>query len=345
MEPPLSSFERPDLSDELARQYHIGAIPSLLGAPYVVSLDELDAVAPDVALIGAPFDLGVSHRPGARFGPRALRALAYESGSYHLSHGLEISDWLTVVDHGDAHCPGGLVTESLANIQARVHAVATRGILPVTVGGDHTIVWPALTAVAEHLGYHRIGMLHFDAHADTAPEVDGAPVSHGTPMCHLVESGAVRADRFAQIGLRSHWPDAEVWDWMHARGIRSYLMDDVLERGILAVTDEAIAHVTQDCDAVYLSVDIDCLDPAFAPGTGTPEAGGLQARELYQALRRIATRVPLVGMDLVEVSPAYDHADVTVNSAHHALVEVLAGLAAVRRDAAGVAPSRPARGA
>lgn len=343
MSEPTDGPDRPGLTEAERLQYAIGAIPSFLQQPYALTEADLDRWRPDVAILGAPFDLGVSNRPGARFGPRALRAQAYESGTYHLSHGVEITDWLTVVDHGDAHCPHGGIDASLANIRARVHGVARRGILPVTVGGDHTVVWPALTGIADHLGYGRIGMLHFDAHADTAREIDGALASHGTPMYHLVDSGAVRADRFAQIGLRSHWPEEEVWDWMHEVGIRSYLMDDVVDRGIAAVVDEAIDHVLADCDAVYLSVDIDCLDPAFAPGTGTPEPGGLQARELLLALRRIARRVPLVGMDLVEVAPAHDHADVTVNSAHHAIVEVLAGIAANRRDAAGAAPGRPAR--
>jgi agmatinase len=340
-EPP--PVERPSRTEAERLQYAIGAIPSFLQQPHALSEADLDRWRPDVAILGAPFDLGVSNRPGARFGPRALRTQAYESGTYHLSHGVEITDWLTIVDHGDAHCPNGQIEASLANIRARVHGVARRGILPITVGGDHTVVWPALTGIADHLGYGRIGMLHFDAHADTAREIDGAIASHGTPMFHLVDSGAVRPDRFAQIGLRSHWPEEEVWDWMHEVGIRSYLMDEVVARGIVAVVDDAMDHVLTDCDAVYLSVDIDCLDPAFAPGTGTPEPGGLQARELLLALRRIARRVPLVGMDLVEVAPAYDHADVTVNAAHHAIVEVLAALAANRRDAVGGAPGRPAR--
>jgi agmatinase len=336
--------ERPIVDEHLQEQLELRSVATFGMRPFVPDPADLDRWRPDVAIVGAPFDLGVTNRPGARFGPRALRSQSYETGGYHLTHAVEIFDWLHVVDTGDAWCPHAQVDRSLANIRAKVHEVARRGIVPITIGGDHTVVWPAVTAVADHVGYGRIGVIHFDAHADTADTIEGTMTSHGTPMRRLVDSGAVRPDRFVQIGLRSYWPGEDVWDWMAEVGMRWFLMDEVVERGIVPVVDEAIRLATDGCDAVYLSVDIDCLDPAFAPGTGTPEPGGLSARELLLAVRRIARAVPLVGMDLCEVAPAYDHADVTVNSAHRTIFEVLAALAADRRDAAGATPGRPYRG-
>lgn len=157
--------------------------------PFLTEPEQLDSWRPDVAIVGAPFDIATTNRPGARFGPRAIRATAYEPGTYHMDLGLEIFDWLEVVDFGDAHCPHGLTEVSHANIRERVHTVASRGIVPVVLGGDHSITWPSATAVADVRGYGNVGIVHFDAHADTADIIDGNLASHGTPMRRLIESG------------------------------------------------------------------------------------------------------------------------------------------------------------
>ena len=307
--------------------------------PLVTELQQLADWQADVAVLGAPFDLGTTNRPGARFGPRALRTDAYEPGTFHLDLGLEVFDWLEVVDVGDAYCPSGMVQESLDNIKAKVASVASLGIIPVVIGGDHTVTWPAATAVADHHGFGTVGMVHFDAHADTADTIDGNLASHGTPMRRLIESGAIPGKNFVQIGLRGYWPGQDVWDWMAEQGMRWHLMDEVHRRGLDAVLTDAIAEAMDGVDHLYVSVDIDCLDPAFAPGTGTPEPGGLTSADLLRALRRLAMETPLVGFDIMEVAPAYDHADCTVNVAHRCVMEVLSGLAAVRRDAGRVNPS------
>ena len=174
--------------------------------PFLTEPEQLDAWQPDVAVVGAPFDVSTTNRPGARFGPRAIRALAYEPGTYHLDLGIEIFDWLEVVDYGDAHCPHGQTEVSHANIRAKVGEVASRGIVPVILGGDHSITWPAATAVADHHGFGNVGIVHFDAHADTADIIDGNLASHGTPMRRLIESGAVLGRNFVQVGLRGYWP-------------------------------------------------------------------------------------------------------------------------------------------
>ncbi|HAP77256.1 MAG TPA: agmatinase, partial [Acidimicrobiaceae bacterium] len=325
----------PGLQQQLDQGYAFGSVRTFCQQPLLTSPDELDAWQPDVALVGAPFDLGTTNRPGARFGPRALRADAYLSGTYHLGLGLELFDWLSVVDYGDAHCPNGLVDQSLANIRSRVHEVASRGIVPFVIGGDHTITWPSATAVADVYGYGRVGMIHFDAHADTADGCDGNLASHGTPMRRLIDSGAVPGRNFVQVGLRSYWPPQETWDWMAEQGMRWHLMDEIWERGFKAVMADALDEAMDGCDHLYISIDIDSLDPAHAPATGTPEPGGIVAADLLRMVREIAYRHPVVAMDVVEVAPAYDHADCTINVAHRLFTECLAGMAAKRRDAAG----------
>jgi guanidinobutyrase len=300
--------------------------------PLLTETEELDRWHPDVAIVGAPWDDSTTNRPGARFGPRALRALAYSPGTFHLDLGVEIFDSLEVIDFGDAHCPHGLVEVSHAAIRERVGAIASRGIVPVVLGGDHSITWPSATAVAEAHGWGRIGIVHFDAHADTADRIDGNLASHGTPMRRLIESGAVLGRNFVQVGLRGYWPDAATFAWMREQEMRYHFMQEVWERGLAPVIDDAVEEALEGCDAIYVSVDIDVLDPAFAPGTGTPEPGGIAPVDLLRAIRRLAMDTPLVALDVVEVAPAYDWAEVTVNNAHRVVLEALAGLA-VRRGA------------
>jgi len=298
--------------------------------PLLTEPEELDRWQPDVAIVGAPWDDSTTNRPGARFGPRALRALAYGPGTFHLDLGIELFDALEVVDYGDAICSHGLVEPSHRAIRERVAEVADRGIFPVILGGDHSITWPAATAVAQARGWGQVGVVHFDAHADTADSIDGNLASHGTPMRRLIESGAVRGRNFVQVGLRGYWPPADVFAWMHTQQMRWHMMQEIWERGLPAVIDDAVSEAMDGCDAVYLSVDIDVLDPGFAPATGTPEPGGLAPVDLLRAVRRLAIEVPLVALDVVEVAPAYDWADITVNNAHRIVFELLAGLA-VRR--------------
>jgi agmatinase len=177
-------------------------------------------------------------------------------------------------------------------------------------------------------------MIHFDAHADTGDIEFGSLIGHGQPMRRLIESGAVRGDRFLQLGLRGYWPPPETLDWMAAQGMRSYEMTEIVARGFEECLTEAFGIATDECDGVYLSVDIDVCDPGHAPGTGTPEPGGLTARQLLDAVRRIAYELPVVGIDVVEVSPPYDHADITAALGNRVVLESLSGIARRRKDAA-----------
>jgi len=300
--------------------------------PWVSDPAELARRKVDVAIVGAPVDEGVSHRPGARFGPRAIRQANYMSGSTNsLQLDVEPFEVLTVVDAGDANIVPAWLERAHAFIYRKVRDVAATGAIPIVLGGDHSISWPSVTAVAEVRRPGRIGVVHFDAHPDTAPEDRGVTAGHGSPMRHLIESGAVAGRNFVQVGLRGYWPPVEVMDWMKSQGLRWHLMREIEERGSEAVVDEAIAEALDGADAIYLSVDIDVLDPGMAPGTGTPEPGGLLTRELLRAIRRVVSAVELAGMDVVEVSPPYDHAEVTAMAANRCVQEAIAALAVKKR--------------
>jgi agmatinase len=293
------------------------------------------------AIIGAPFDGGTSHRPGARFGPQAIRTtdyLAHDGQRPSLALGVDGLVELGVVDLGDVLMPPGEIERSLHALEERVSAVAQAGVIPIILGGDHSIALSDVTGVARHVGWGRVSVVHFDAHADTGATQLGSLYGHGTPMRRLIESGACRGDRFIQIGLRGYWPEPETLDWMAAQGMRSFEMSEIVDRGLDAVLDDALTLALDDCDAVFLSVDVDVVDPGAAPGTGTPEPGGLTSRQLLDAVRRIAMSVPVAGLDVVEVSPPYDHAEITAYLANRVVLEALSGIAWRRRD---VAPRQP----
>jgi agmatinase len=310
---------------------------TFMNLPWITDPLQLLARGVDVAIVGAPFDDAVSHRSGARFGPRAIREAQYTSGSIHsLQLGVEPFDLLTVVDAGDANIIPAWIERGHAMIYRKVHEVAATGTIPIVLGGDHSITWPSATAVAEVRRPGSIGIVHFDAHADTATDDWGVLAGHGTPMRRLIESGAVAGKNFVQVGLRGYWPPVDVFEWMKDHGLRYHFMTEIEERGAEAVIDDAIAEALDGPDAIYLSVDIDVVDPGLAPGTGTPEPGGLMSRELLRAVRRIVGAVELAGMDIVEVSPPYDHAEMTSMIANRVALEAISALAVKRRGGASV---------
>jgi agmatinase len=292
----------------------------------------------DVVIIGAPFDGGTSHRPGARFGPQAIRFtdyLPHDGSRPHLALGVDPLIELAVVDAGDVEMPSGDTELSLRRLQEAVYQARRNGAVPVILGGDHTIAFPDATGVARHVGWGRVSVIHFDAHADTGNTQSGALLGHGTPMRRLIESGAVRGDRFLQIGLRGYWPEPETLDWMALQRMRSFEMTEVVARGLDDCLSEAFQIATDECDGVFLSVDIDVVDPGMAPGTGTPEPGGLTGRQLLDAVRRIAMELPIAGIDVVEVAPPFDHAEVTAFLANRVVLEALSGIAWRRRRQGG----------
>jgi agmatinase len=298
----------------------------------------------DVVILGAPFDGGTSHRSGTRFGPQHIRQTCYlphDGSRPSLALRVDGLKDLRVYDAGDVEMFSGDAARSVHDLQAAVYAVTAAGAIPLILGGDHTIAWPDAAGVAQHLGQGRISMIHFDAHADTGDVEFGSLIGHGQPMRRLIESGALRGDRFLQLGLRGYWPGPETLDWMAAQGMRSYEMTEIVARGLDECLTEAFAISVDDCDGVFLSVDIDVCDPGHAPGTGTPEPGGLTSRQLLDSVRRICYELPVVGIDLVEVSPPYDHAEITSFLANRVVLEALSGIARRRQVAAGGTPWDP----
>jgi agmatinase len=304
-------------------------------------LDPKDLPGADVAIVGAPFDETTTGRPGARFGPRAIR-LADQGGAadgHHLDLGVEPFDALTVVDYGDAEVVPADPERSHAAIRRAVGEVLAAGALPVVLGGDHSILHPDAGAAADHFGRGRLGVIHFDAHADDAETLWGVRRSHGTPVRLLVDEGSVRGRDIVQVGLRGYWPGAEEFDWAREQGLVWFTQGEIDERGFDAVVDDAV-RLAAEPERAWLSVDIDVVDPGYAPGTGVPEPGGLTPRELLRAVRRIAREVELAGVEVVEVSPPYDQAEVTSLLAHRVVLEALSGLA-LRRLGRDPAPQRP----
>jgi agmatinase len=295
------------------------------GMPYTE--DPAELVGVDVAVVGAPMDDLVSDRPGTRFGPRAIRAASCPPGP-HLEADVDWADVLRVVDYGDAPVLPADPGRSHAAIEALVAEVAQAGVIPAVLGGDHSITEPNVRALA---GVHGpVGLVHFDTHTDTGEEVFGVEVSHGTPMYRLVRDSHVDPKRYVQIGLRGYWPGEAEFRWQAEQGITSFHMHDVRERGIHDIVDETVAIVGEG--AVFLTVDVDVLDPAFAPGTGTPEPGGMTSIDLLWAVRTVAQRLQLVGMDVVEVIPTtVGSADITALVAERVVREALTGIASRRR--------------
>jgi agmatinase len=304
---------------------------SFLGCARADPRNAADLSAADVVIVGAPFDSGTSYRSGARFGPFAIRCADYNPHipvRPSLALGVDPFEALAIVDAGDVLMPPGQIEESLQRLERVVSSVAAAGAVPVILGGDHSIALADVRGVAHHWGMGRVAVVHFDAHCDTFYSEFGSLYGHGTPMRRLLECGAARGDRFFQVGLRGYWPDLPHQAWMASQGMRWYEMSEVGSRGLDACLDEVFERATTGCDGVFLSIDIDVVDPGMAPGTGTPEVGGLTSRQILDAVRRCALELPVVGMDLVEVAPAYDGpGQITAFLANRIVLEALCGIA------------------
>jgi agmatinase len=304
--------------------------------PWTTDDGSLAASGADVAIVGAPYDEGVSSRPGARFGPRAIRMAPTAWGTtdaWSIQLDTEPYAHLTVVDAGDAPVVPTRPERALRVIHEKVFRVRTSGAIPIVLGGDHSITYPSAAGVARSIWPRSVGVVHFDAHADTGADQWGNLYAHGAPMRRLIEEGWVAGPNFVQVGLRGYWPEQATFEWMRERGMRWHTMVEIEDRGSEAVIADAIAEALDGPDCIYLSIDIDVVDPGMAPATGTPEAGGMLARELLRAVRQIVGAVDLVGMDVVEVAPPYDHAEITAILAHRAVMEAISALGKKANDA------------
>ena len=306
---------------------YFGILRTYCGVPPATSREEVAAA--DAVVIGAPFDEAVSYRPGTRFGPQAVREgedvnAMGERPSVHA--GIDPLAALRIVDWGDIDVTAGNIPHSHDLLAEAVGFALSAGTLPVVIGGDHSLSHAMLRALHAQYGADGYSVIHFDTHADTGDPATGEP-PHGTPFRAAIERGELDGSRIFQIGLRGTWPTPPEFDWMREHGMRWATMDEVEGRGLPAVVAEAIAFAAERAPRTYLTVDIDVLDPAYAPGTGTPEPGGLTTRELKRAVMTVASSLDLCAMDLVEVSPPYDHAAITAMAGHRVILDCLNGVA------------------
>ncbi len=306
-------------------------VPRFAGAATFARLPEVDRVADyDVAVLGVPFDNGTSYRPGARFGPMAVRqASRHLRPGYHVELGLAPFQTMQVVDAGDVPVTPFDISAAMTQIRDHAADLVAGNRRIVAIGGDHTIALPMLRAVTAQHG--PVALLHFDAHLDTWDTYFDAPITHGTVFRRAFEEGLLIEDHSIHVGIRGPlYGEADLADDRRF-GFRTIRTSDVDDLGI-AGTIGAVLDRVRDLP-VYLSVDIDVLDPSFAPGTGTPEAGGLTSRELLRVLRGL-TAVHLVGADVVEVAPAYDHAELTTIAAATVAYDLITLMARHGRRAA-----------
>ncbi len=294
-------------------------VPRFAGPDTFARLPRLDAVGTaSVAVVGVPFDAGVSYRSGARFGPSAIRAASKLLRPYHPA--LDVEPWLVhqVADAGDIVGNPFDIVEALSQIEAAASVVATQADRLIALGGDHTIALPLIRAV--HRAHGSIALIHFDAHLDTWDTYFGAPYTHGTPFRRAFEEGLLVDGRSVHVGIRG--PLYSPVDLTEDAGMGFSIIStaEIARRGV----DDTIARIRARVGSgpVYLSIDIDVLDPAHAPGTGTPEPGGLTTRELQTILRGL-DGLDIVGADIVEVAPAYDHAELTALAAANVAFEYL----------------------
>ena len=298
-------------------------VPRFAGPATFARLPTTDAVPRwEIAVVGVPFDGGTTYRPGARFGPAAVRQGSRLLRPYNPAVGALPFELAQVVDAGDVACTPFGPEEAVTQIAAAVESLLAGGGRLVAIGGDHTVALPLLRATSARHG--PLALVHFDAHLDTWDVYFGQRFTHGSPFRRAWEEGLLRRDHSVHVGLRGPlYSSTDLVDDA-GMGFAQITTDDVAERGVAEVLERVLERVGDT--PLYVSVDIDVLDPAHAPGTGTPEAGGLTSRELLSLVRGLAP-ARIVGADVVEVSPAYDHAEITAVAASHVIYELLTAMA------------------
>ena len=298
-------------------------VPRFAGIATFARLPRLDEVErADVAVVGVPFDSGVSYRPGARFGPAHVREASRLLRPYNPAQDVFPFGAQQVADAGDLVANPFDIATAVAEIEAGALDLRGRADRLVVVGGDHTIALPLLRAV--HAEHGPVAVLHFDAHLDTWDTYFGAPTTHGTPFRRASEEGLIDLTASMHVGIRGPLYDKTDLADDERLGFAIVTSEYVEEHGVAAAVERIRARVGSA--PLYISIDIDVLDPAHAPGTGTPEAGGLTSRELLRMLRALAD-LRIVGADVVEVAPAYDHAQMTAVAASHVVYELLSAMA------------------
>ncbi|AZO39379.1 MAG: agmatinase [Mesorhizobium sp.] len=312
------SLNQPLSGNDMPR---FGGIATMMRLPYARTASGLDA-----CFVGVPLDIGTSNRSGTRFGPRQIRAESVLLRPYNMATRAAPFDSLRVADVGDIATNPYNLLKSVDAIERGISDILSHGCKPLSLGGDHTMTLPILRAMAKKHG--PLGLIHIDAHADINDTMFGEEIAHGTPFRRAVEEGLINARRTVQIGLRGTGYAADDFDWSRQQGFKVYQADELWHRSLVPLMDEVRVHMGSG--PVYITFDIDSLDPSFAQGTGTPEIGGLTSMQALEIVRG-CWGLDIVGCDLVEVSPPFDTSGNTALTAANLLFELLCILPGVER--------------
>lgn len=313
---------------QIARIRRPGVL-SFFGLPVALTQEDLRAAKVDIAFVGARVDMGVGMR-GAGEGPAALRRSMGNLGDGFLPHmhvGVAWRRELVAVDYGDAPIDILSVERSMPPVRRMVREIAETGAIPIVIGGDHSLEYPNVAGVADVYGKRNVGVIHFDAHFDAGDPISGHLISHAQPIRRLVDEGHILGRNYIQVGLRGYWPDEDGFRWMRENQFRYHTMAEIERDGWDVVMTRVLDEANDGPEYLYISFDIDVLDPAYTPGTGTPEPGGLTPREVFPLVRNLCTENNLVGFDLVELNPLVDPGYTTVLNANRIVQECLTGIA------------------
>lgn len=331
-----AAFDTPREAGPININRYMGAgpkqgIPTFFNLPVALTPEDLVAGDVDVALMGIGLDTGSGFR-GAAYGPRAARAgLVYGGkGMTNLPHMhtmVSAFDELVLVDYGDINVDQLSLERSLGHIREMVREVAAAGTIPMIVGGDHSLMYPDVAGIVDVYGAGNVGVIHFDAHYDAG--VGGSHLlSHGQPVRRLFEEELVPGPNFIQIGLRGYWPGQEGFEWMQEQGLRYHPMAEIEQKGWPAVMERVFQEALENGpEYIFISFDVDVLDPAYMPGTGTPEPGGLTTREAFPIIRGLCAAKEIVGFELVELNPLVDPGYTSAQNSNRILAECLTGIA------------------
>lgn len=322
------------------QKYDLGmsfnAMPTFFNLPIALTPEDLKAGKVDVAIIGAVPDMGTGMR-GAAHGPNAVRNSqvygGYGARQPHLHTMVDPLQDMISVDYGNAPIDIMSMERSVHAIRSFVRSAAEvesepgKNVIPIIVGGDHSLMYPDVAALTDIYGKGNVGVVHFDAHYDAGKYMMGHLIGHGMPVYRLIEEGLVPGKNFIQVGLRGYYPDEASFEWMREQGFKYHTMADIEKRGFAEVMEEVIKEAKNGPEYMFISFDIDTLDPAFVPGTGTPEPGGLTPREAFPIVRRLCAESNVVGFELVELSPMLDPTYVSAMNANRIIKECMTGIA------------------
>ncbi|MGB5721034.1 MAG: agmatinase family protein [Woeseiaceae bacterium] len=318
--------EREDGPISLGRYNGRGGPPTFGRHPLALTKEDLIAGEVDVAILGAPLNMGSGWRDSGSQATTDLRLFGWSMGSLDQYVQVDARDVLKIVDYGDVAIDNNSTERSMRHVREKVREIAETGAIPVIIGGDHSLEYPNVAALADVYGKEKVSVIHFDSHYDAwwgGPHL----IDHGVPVYRLIMEGHVRAADYIQVGLRSAGPDKSAFEWMREQGMRYHTMAEVEKRGWDAVLDRIIAEASEEGRKIHISFDIDVLDPAFTTATGTPVPGGLTMRESITIVRRLCAESNVVSFDLVEFHPALDPTYTTALNSAYIVKACLTGLA------------------